>query len=237
MTSPKLLLEGLDQHKATLEYLHINSINGHLYWDGCLDDGFHGDDESIESDYDPNHEEQAAEHERRQRIACAELKQEYVQPIDLHEFAALRKAFVHATDLLGAMNKEDPEDVVPLAGVLPPGLEVLTLRYSNFFSDWDPQLKCVYEKDVGDDGGVAWAPWDVVQWKAGEHAEWFEAYYGHMTEFLRVKAENFPKLTQVTMCLQQGWPKPGKEILDLAAEVGVNLILGDYVPEADILIG
>jgi hypothetical protein len=237
MTSPKLLLAGLDDHKATLDYLHINSINGHKNWFGQVDDTFRGDNESIESDYDPNNDDQATEHERRQRIACEELKQEYIQPIDLHDFMALRKVFVHATDLLGSMNKEDPRDVVPLADVLPPSLEVLTLRYSNFFSDWDPQLKSVYETDPGDEYGLGWVPWEVKQWKVGEHAEWYEAYYGHITEFLRVKAEQFPKLTQVTMCLDRGWPKPGKEILDLAAEVGVELILGDYVLEGDILTG
>src|SRR4051812_26402283 len=121
MTSPKLLLEGLNQNKETLEYLHINSINGRNSWDGPEDMGFHGYDESIE-DYDSSDDEQVSEIERRQRRAYEELKEEYIQPIDLHEFTVLRKVSVHATDLLGAMNKEDATDVVPLADVLPPTL-------------------------------------------------------------------------------------------------------------------
>jgi hypothetical protein len=236
MTSPKLLLEGLDQHKDTLEYLHINSINGQSGWNGHEHDEFYGDEGSIESDYDPSHEEQVAEHERRQRTACADIKEEYIQPIDLHEFTALRKVFVHQTDLLGAMNKEDPLDVIPLSSVLPPSLEILTLRYSNFFTDWEPQLKFVYERDIGDrDYGHSWAPWDVVAWNTKEHEEWYLTYYSHIRNLLMYKPERFPALRQLTMCLGLGWPKPGEELVHLAAEVGVNLILGDYEDEGELL--
>jgi hypothetical protein len=179
---------------------------------------------------------QVAEFEHRQRIACEELKAEYIQLIDLHEFKALRKVFVHATDLLGAMNKDDPTKVVPLANVLPPALEVLTLRYSNCFLDWDPQLKFIYGEEVGANVREGRVPWDAVRWNANEHGEWYEAYYGHITDLLHAKSARFPALRQVTMCLQSGWPKPGKEILDLAAEVGVDLILGAYVYEGGLLM-
>jgi hypothetical protein len=145
----------------------------------------------------------AVEHERRQRTACEDLKQEYIQPIDLHEFKPLRTVSVHATDLLGAMNKDDPAGCVTLSSVLPPALEVLTLRYSNFFSDWDPQLKFIYENDVGHAWGY-WVPWDVVEWVTAEHGDWYETYFGHLADLLRDKTEKFPGLREITTCLQQG---------------------------------
>jgi hypothetical protein len=234
MTNPKLLLAGLDQHKSTLEYLHINSINGQNKWEPHEDARFHGDTESIDSDYDWENEEHATEHERRQRIACEELKEAHIQPLDLHDLTALKKLFVHHTDLLGAMNKEDPTDVIALADVLPPSLELLTLRYSNYFSDWDPQLTFIYEQDIGGEPDDT-APWDVVQWQTKEQGEWYHLYYEHITNLMRVKAKKFPNLVQVTMCLDHGWPKPGQELRDLVAEVGVKLIVGVYVSENEYL--
>jgi hypothetical protein len=235
MTSPKLLIGGLDQHKDSLEYLHINSINGYRRWNSFEEDfeRFHGDEGSIDSEYDWEDDEQMKEHERRQRIACEELKQEYIQPIDLHEFTALKKVFVHHTDLLGSMNKENPTDFIPLASVLPPALEVLTLRYSNYFSDWDPQLEFIYNHDVGDWDYNDNAPWEVEEWVTKDHAEWYQSYYKHITNLLRDKAEKFPALKQVTMCLDK-WPEPAKEMLELAAEVGVQLIIGAYVYEGHV---
>jgi hypothetical protein len=153
LTSPKLLLAGLYQHKETLTFLHINSINSRSHWQSGCDDQFRGDEDSVEDGYDPTDDEMAAEHEERQWTACKELKEEYIQPIDLHDFKVLNAVSVHITDLLGAMNKEDASDYIPLSSVLPPAIEVLSLRYSNYFSDWDPQLEFIYEYDLREAGG------------------------------------------------------------------------------------
>jgi hypothetical protein len=234
MTSPKLLLEGLDQHRDTLEYLHINSINGQERWNSDVDHRFRGDEGPVAPDYNVCDDEQVAEHERRQLKACADIKAKYIQPIDLHEFTALRKVFVHQTDLLGPMNKDDPLDFVPLSSVLPPSVEILTLRYSNFFTDWEPQLWCLYERDV-ENALYGDSPWDVVGWDIKDNEAWYLSYYSHISDLLLSKPERFPELRQLTMCLGGGWPKPGEELILLAAEVGVNLILGDYVDEGDCL--
>jgi hypothetical protein len=101
LISPRLLLAGLDRYRGSLEYLHINSINESSNWGSFQDDGFHGDEDSITSDYDPASDEHVALHEERQNKACKEIKQEYIHLIDLHEFRALKRVSVHATSLLG----------------------------------------------------------------------------------------------------------------------------------------
>jgi hypothetical protein len=156
LTSPRLLLAGLDRHRASLEYFHVNSIDERSYWGSFQDDGFHGDEDSITSDYDPANDEHVALHEERQNKAWKEIKQEYIHPIDLHEFRALKRVSVHATSLLSAMNKADATDYILLSTVLPATQEVLSLRYLNFFSDWNPQLQFIYENDIGDVGGAQW---------------------------------------------------------------------------------
>jgi hypothetical protein len=220
LTSPKLLLAGLDQHKDTVEFLHINSINSRSDWRSAHDDRFRGDDDSIIDDYDPTDEEMAAEHEERQMTACKELKEEFIQPIDLHDFKVLNVVSVHITDLLGAMNKEDASDYIPLSTVLPPAIKVLSLRYSNYFSDWDPQLEFIYENDLSEAGSEG-APWTVDNWFTSQHEAWYEIYYAHLTELLLLKTEKFPELKEMMLCLDKGWPKPGQDIMELANDVGV----------------
>jgi hypothetical protein len=228
MTSPKLLIAGLDQHKDSLEYLHINSINGRLGWESEADwDEFHGDEGSVASSYDPEDSDKVAEHKERQNNACKEIKQKYIEPIDIHEFKVLKTVSVHATDLLGAMNKGDAGEYTPLSTVLPASLQVLSLRYSNYFSDWDPQLEFVYRRDVGEDPDDA--PWDVEVWRSEEHEAWYEIYFQHLIELLLHRTEKFPELKEIVIALQPGWPKPGREVMELADKVGVVLAFVDYV--------
>jgi hypothetical protein len=222
LTSPKLLLAGLDRHKDSLEYLHINSINGRSWWGSQADDRFHGDEDSIASGYDPTDDEMSSVNKERQNQACKDIKQEYIQPIDLHEFNILNTVSVHATDLLGAMNKADPTDYIPLSTVLPPALKVLSLRYSNFFSDWDPQLEFIYENDIDGD-----AMWDVDKWVTQAHWAWYETYFGHLSELLHHKTEKFPELKEIEVHVDDKWPKPGKEIMELANDVGVVVVIAD----------
>jgi hypothetical protein len=138
--------------------------------------------------------EMVAEHERRQMSACKKVKQYYIQPIDLHDFQALNTVSVLITDLLGAMNKADASDYTPLSSVLPLSLKMLSLRYSNFFSDWDPQLEFIYSSDLQKSGNFAGAPWNVDKWVTEEHGAWYEKYYGRLMDFLLLKTEKFPEL-------------------------------------------
>jgi hypothetical protein len=228
MTSPALLLAGLEWHKATLEYLHMNSINSRRSWAADEDERFHGDDDSVESDYDPTNEEQAAAHRERQNLACIQIKEEYIQPLDLHGFTALHTVSVHATDLLGAMNKSNASDYIPLSTVLPPTLRHLNLRYSNYFSDWDPQLDFVYREDVGDQYND-FVPWEVEHWIPPK--SWFEAYYGHLLELLESKTLQLPELVKLELAIQADWPRPGQNIVEMAEAQGVVLTVVDLEDE------
>src|ERR1700761_8940094 len=229
LTSPKLLLTGVYQHKDSLEYLHINSINGRSWWGSEEDDRFHGDQDSDASDCDPADDGQAVRHEERQSKICKDIKQKHIQPIDLHEFSVLKTLSVHATDLLGAMNKADAADYIALSEILPPALEVLSLRYSNFFSDWDPQLDFIYESCLG--FGES-AHWTVEKWVTRDHWVWYETYFRHLSQLLLHKKEKFPQLKEIEVYLDDGWPKPGKEIMELANDVGVAVVVKDLEEEA-----
>jgi hypothetical protein len=126
------------------------------------------------------------------------------------------------------MNKADATDYIPLSTVLPPAPEVLSLRYSNFFSDWDPQLQFTYENDIGDSDG---APWNVDTWVTRENWLWYETYFGHLSQLLLHKAEKFREL-KIVVHVDDGWPKPGKEIMELANNVGVVVVVEDLKEEA-----
>jgi hypothetical protein len=127
------------------------------------------------------------------------------------------------------MNKADATDYVPLSTVLPATLEVLSLRYSKFFSDWDPQLQFIYENDIGDVGG---AQWNVDTWATRENWAWYETYFGHLSDFLLQKVAKFPELKQIAIHIDNGRPKPRKEIMNLANDTGVVVSVEDLKEEA-----
>jgi hypothetical protein len=226
MTSPELLLTALERHKDNLEYIHINSINSRGSWDKHNDDGFHSDDDSIEDGYDPTDDEIIGLYEASRDQRCKDIKEEYIQPIDLHEFIALKIVSVHATDLLGAMNKANATAYTALSTVLPPSLEVLTLRYSNYFSDWDPQLQFIYDNVDNDD-----APWDTDVWDPQDNLEWHKTYFEHLNQFLLDKLEKFPKLRKINIYLDKEWPKPGGNILQMGDNLDVIIQIKDFKVE------
>jgi hypothetical protein len=133
---------------------------------------------------------------------------------------------VHATDLLGAMNKVDATDYIPLSTVLPASLEVLTLRYSNYFSDWDPQLWFMYDNIDGN-----YVPWNTDAWQPQDNLEWHETYFGHLDQFLLDKMEKFPKLRKINIYLDKEWPKPERSILQMGDNLGVTIQIKDLKVE------
>jgi hypothetical protein len=192
--------------------LHIDSNNGSTWWYPDNDGRFHGDEELIKPCDDPSKNEIFALYAARQDEACRKIKREHFQLVDLHDFEALKLLNVHATDLLGSMDKDDPSNYISLSTVLPPTLEELIIRYSNFFSDWDPQLEFIYEYEGRRDTGQGVA-WTMDKWAPADHIEWYESYWEHLFELLLQKAEKFPALKVIDAHLDEGWPLPGEHIL------------------------
>jgi hypothetical protein len=41
----------------------------------------------------------------------------------------------------------------------------------------------------------------------------------------------FPELKEMTLCLDTGWPKPGEDIMELANDMGVIVVVVDLEEE------
>lgn len=186
-----------------------------------IDCRFHGDEVVIGSSDEFTESEKYALYKSRQDDACRQLKHEYIQSIDLHDFRALKVVDVHATDLLGSMDKEDASGYIPLSSVLPRSIENLRLRYSNYFSDWDPQLDHIYKDfEVREDTGAGTA-WTIEKWVPADHNAWYETYWEHLVELLLQVTEGFSSLKEIAIFLDEGWPVPGEHITELAHDLGI----------------
>jgi hypothetical protein len=64
-----------------------------------------------------------------------------------------------------------------------------------------------------------------------ENWAWYETYFGHLSDFLLQKAAKFPDLKQIVIHIDDGWPKPGKETMDLANDTGVVVSVEDLKEE------
>lgn len=201
ITLPKQLLKGIEFHKHTLESLEICSIQKDRSWQ-ChkrYGSGF----DHYGGDYDEDDEQGAIDLAKARWCA---IKKRFVQPIDLHDFTALKHVSTHATDLLGPMIRASPNFHYDLRSVLPPSLESLTLDYSLYFYDLEPQ-GYEYEADCEVEDA------------------WFQDYYRHVAELAAAKPDAFPRLNLLETKLDQGWPEPYEEIMEAARVAGITLLV------------
>lgn len=139
-------------------------------------------------------------------------KARMIQPIDLRAFQVLKTVSCHATDLLGPMVRADPTSYRRLADVLPSSLEVLKLHYSEYCDDYEPQWRFA----CGEYG------FDEFEMEQG----WYTAYYGHVEQLMRDKAEKLQNLNRFEMQLmREWWPRPWKGIEEAAEKVDVRLVV------------
>lgn len=106
-----------------------------------------------------------------------------------------------------------------------PSIRFPTHRNTNYFSDWDPQLECIYDCDPN---GQA-APWEIVRRSDIDHEQWYLDYYSHLTELLLSKTEAFPELRSIRIETGSHFrDPPDNGITQLAEGLGVELDFGVF---------